>query len=109
MEASLDNFNLTKSLISFISHHNVELNRKAIATLGEYLFFVATQVEAEFDQINAGQKSSWNVTQESLTALLFALNHIYQKVKFYSLKTIENICSLTTVAKQYFASNDNFI
>jgi hypothetical protein len=109
METSLDNFNLTESLISFISDNNVELNRKAIATLGEYLFFVATQVEAEFDQINAGQKSSWNVTQESLTALLFALNHIDEKVKFYSLKTIENICSLTTVAKQYFASNDDFI
>ena len=29
-------------------------------------------------------------------------------MKFYSLKTIENICSLTTVAKQYFASNDDF-
>ena len=109
METSLDSYNLTESLISFISDNNLELNRKAIATLGEYLFFVATQVEAELDQINAGQKSSWNVTQESLTALLFALNHIDEKVKFYSLKTIENICSLTTVAKQYFASNDDFI
>ena len=109
METSLDNYNLTESLISFISDNNLELNRKAIATLGEYLFFVATQVEAELDQVNSGQKSNWNVSQESLTALLFALNHIDEKVKFYSLKTIENICSLTTVAKQYFASNDDFI
>ena len=109
METSLDNYNLTESLISFISDNNLELNRKAIATLGEYLFFVATQVEAELDQVSSGQKSNWNVTQESLTALLFALNHIDEKVRFYSLKTIENICSLTTVAKQYFASNDDFI
>jgi hypothetical protein len=109
MEKSLDNYNLTESLISFISDNNLELNQKAIATLGEYLFFVATQVEAEIDQINSGQKPNWSISQESLTALLFALNHIDEKVKFYSLKTIENICSLTTVAKHYFASNDDFI
>ena len=109
MEKSLDNYNLTESLISFISDNNVELNEKAIATLGEYLFFVSTQVEAELDQVNSGQKPNWSISQESLTALLFALNHIDEKVKFYSLKTIENICSLTTVAKQYFASNDDFI
>ena len=85
------------------------LNRIAIATLGEYLFFVSTQVEAELDQIKDGQKSNWNISQESITALLFALNHIDEKVRFYALKTIENICSLTTIAKQYFASNDDFI
>ena len=109
MEKPLDDYNLTESLISFISDNNLELNRKAIATLGEYLFFVATQVEAELDQIKAGQKPNWVISQESLTALLFALNHIDEKVKFYSLKTIENICSLTTIAKQYFASNDDYI
>ena len=109
MEKSLDSYNLTESLISFISDNNLELNQKAIATLGEYLFFVATQVEAELDQVKLGQKPNWVISQESLTALLFALNHIDEKVKFYALKTIENICSLTTIAKQYFASNDDFI
>ena len=109
MDKSLDEYNLAESLISFISDNNLKLNRIAIATLGEYLFFVSTQVEAELDQIKAGQKSNWNISQESITALLFALNHIDEKVKFYALKTIENICSLTTIAKQYFASNDDFI
>jgi serine/threonine-protein kinase ULK4 len=109
MEKSLDSYNLTESLISFISDNNLELNQKAIATLGEYLFFVATQVEAELDQVKLGQKPNWVISQESLTALLFALNHIDERVKFYALKTIENICSLTTIAKQYFASNDDFI
>jgi len=109
MNKSLDEYNLAESLISFISDNNILLNRIAIATLGEYLFFVSTQVEAELDQIKLGQKSTWSISQESITALLFALNHIDEKVKFYSLKTIENICSLTTIAKQYFASNDDFI
>ena len=109
MEKSLDEYNLPESLISLISDNNILLNRIAISTLGEYLFFVSTQVEAELDQIKLGQKSNWSISQESITALLFALNHIDEKVKFYSLKTIENICSLTTIAKQYFASNDDFI
>ena len=109
MEKSLDEYNLPESLISFISDNNILLNRIAISTLGEYLFFVSTQVEAELDHIKLGQKSNWSISQESITALLFALNHIDEKVKFYSLKTIENICSLTTIAKQYFASNDDFI
>ena len=109
MDKSLDNYNLTESLISFISDNNLELNQKAIATLGEYLFFVATQVEAELDQVKNGEKPNWSISQESLTALLFALNHIDEKVKFFALKTIENICSLTTISKQYFASNDDFI
>ena len=110
MDKSLDKDNLTEILISFISDNNVELNRKAIATLGEYLFFVSTQVESELDQVKSGnQKHNWSISSESITALLFALNHIDEKVKFYSLKTIENICSLTTVAKIYFASNDDFI
>ena len=109
MNKSLDEYNLAESLISFISDNNILLNRIAIATLGEYLFFVSTQVEAELDQTKLGLKSTWAISQESITALLFALNHIDEKVKFYSLKTIENICSLTTIAKQYFASNDDFI
>ena len=109
MDTSLDKYNLTESLISFISDNNLELNQKAIATLGEYLFFVSTQVEAELDQAKKGEKLNWSISQESLTALLFALNHIDEKVKFYALKTIENICSLTTISKQYFASNDDFI
>ena len=109
MNKSLDEYNLAESLISFISDNNILLNRIAISTLGEYLFFVSTQVEAELDQIKLGQKSNWSISQESITALLFALNHIDEKVKFYSLKTIENICSLTTIAKTYFASNDDFI
>ena len=50
MDKSLDEYNLAESLISFISDNNLKLNRIAIATLGEYLFFVSTQVEAELDK-----------------------------------------------------------
>ena len=41
--------------------------------------------------------------------MLFALNHSDEKVRFYSLKTIENISIKCTIAKKFFASNDDFI
>jgi hypothetical protein len=109
LNVSLDKYKFTEILISFISDTNVFLNRKAMATLGEYLFFVSTQVEVELDYIKKGDKPNWSINQECLKALLLALNHTDEKVRFYSLKTIENICILTTVSKDYFAVNDDFI
>ena len=109
LNISLDKYNLTEILISFIADSNLSLNRKSMATLGEYLFFVSTQVEVELEYVRKGGKPNWSISQESLKALLFALNHIDEKVRFYSLKTIENICTLTTVARNYFANNDDFI
>lgn len=115
IEQSFDRYNLTEKLISFISDNNVILNRKAIATLGEYLFFVSTQAEGESEEeINLSPDNNdggakWVVTNESLTALLFALNHNDEIVKFYALKTIENIVTLTTISKIYFAQSDDYI
>ena len=111
LNISLDKFNLTEILISFIADTNLFLNRKAMATLGEYLFFVSTQVEVELELARGkkGVKKNWSINQEALKALLFALNHIDEKVRFYSLKAIENISILTTVSKYYFANNEDFI
>ena len=107
IEETLDKYNFTEKLISFISDNNVLLNRKAIATLGEYLFFVSTQVEGEEISLDEGTK--WGVSNESLTALLYALNHNDEAVKFYALKTIENIATLTTIAKVYFTQSDDYV
>ena len=109
LNISLDNYNLTEILISFISDTNVSLNRKAMATLGEYLFFVSTQIEVELEYVKKGAKPKWKIMPQAIKALLFALNHIDEKVRFYSLKTIENICTLTSISKNYFANNDDFI
>ena len=104
IEIPLDKYNLTEKLISFISNdYNINLKRKAISCLGEYLFFVAIQIEVEENQ------SEWNISKEALSILLFALNHSDEKVKFYALKTIENISCKTKVSKTFFASNDDYI
>ena len=119
MQHSLDKFNLTTKLISFIKAQNIMLNKKAIATLGEYFFFVATQAEGDntndlnllLDNNNNNNTSlhQWNISNESINALLYALNHNDEVVQFYALKTIENTVILTKVAKAYFASNEDFI
>ena len=108
-QSSFEKYNFTEILISFISDNNLDLNRKAIATLGEYLFFISTQIEEELDIIHDEFKSQWNINKNSILTLLFALNHSDEKVRFYSLKTIENICIKCTIAKKFFASNDDFI
>ena len=104
IETPLKKYNLIEKLISFISDDNVKLNRSAIATLGEYLFFVAAQAEGEIEL-----DSEWIISKEEISSLLFALNHSDEKVRFYSLKTIENISCKTTISNSYFASNDDFI
>ena len=103
IEYPLDKYNFTEKLISFISDSNITLNRKAISTLGEYIFFVATQIEGEENE------SEWNISKEVLECLLSSLSHPDEKIKFYALKTIENISCKTKVSKTLFASNDDFI
>ena len=47
IDTPLDDINLCKILDTCIKDKNEKLGRKAVATLGEYLFFVATQAEGE--------------------------------------------------------------
>ena len=47
IDTPLDDLHLCKILDSCVKDKNEKLGRKAVATLGEYLFFVATQAEGE--------------------------------------------------------------
>ena len=107
IESSFDKYNLTEKLISFISDGNLLLNRKSIATLGEYVFFVSTQVEGEEIPLDENDNSKWEITTEAIIALVYALNHSDEVVKFTALKTIENIVTLTSIGKNYFAQDDD--
>ena len=111
LEKNLDEYNLTEILISFISDSNIMLSRKAIASLGEYLFFLFIQAEIEYykNKRKKIKNKKWKISSEVIQTFLFALNHLDEKVRFYSLKTIENICILTTIAKDYFANNENIL
>lgn len=104
IETPLDELELCSILEKLIDKgEDIELSKRAIATLGEYLFFVATQAEGE------EVSSNWIVSKESLNTLLSALDSQRDDtIKFYSLKTIENISALTMIAENYFA-NSSFL
>jgi hypothetical protein len=85
------------------SKDNSELMNKATATVGEYLFYVGTQEEAPDND------NEWRINKKYLDILLFCLDKNRNEiVKFYTIKTIENLCILTKVSKNYFAKNEFF-
>ena len=104
IEYPLDKYNFHQIISNVIvnSNNNSDLMKKASATLGEYLFYVGTQEETPDSQ-------EWHINKEYLDLLLFCLDSTRNEiVKFYTIKTIENITILTNVSKNYFASNNNF-
>ena len=84
------------------SKDNSNLIKKATATLGEYLFYVGTQEEAP-------DNTEWTINKKYLEILLYCLDkNRNDVVKFYAIKTVENLCILTNVSKNYFAKNEDF-
>ena len=105
IENPLEEMGLNKILDFLIKEKNVDLCKKAMATLGEYLFFVTTQAEGEEEA-----SSSWRISDESISTLLYAIDPIRDNtVTFYAVKAIENISALTQVARIYFAANEIFL
>ncbi len=104
IELPLDNYKFDEIICNNIknANNNSDLMKKATATLGEYLFYVATQEETP-------DNNEWSINKNYLDILLFCLNEKRGDiVNFYTIKTIENIAILTNVSKKYFASNKDF-
>jgi len=105
IENPLDELGLNKILDLLIKDKNLDLAKKATATLGEYLFFVTTQAEGEDEG-----SSNWRISDESLASLLYAIEiNRDDTVKFYAVKAIENITALTQIARDYFTTHDIFM
>ena len=105
IEVPLDNYGFCEIICDVIknSNDNSDLIKKASATMGEYLFYVATQEETP-------ENKEWNIKKKYLDILLYCLDKPRNEiVKFYTIKTIENICILTKVSKDYFASKNDYI
>ena len=101
----MDNYGFCEIIYDVIknSNDNSDLIKKASATMGEYLFYVATQEETP-------ENKEWNIKKKYLEILLYCLDKPRNEiVKFYTIKTIENICILTKVSKDYFASSEDYI
>ena len=105
IEVPLDNYGFCEIICHIIknSNDNSDLIKKASATIGEYLFYVATQEETP-------ENKEWNIQKQYLNILLYCLDIPRNEiVKFYIIKAIENICILTKVSKDYFASKNDYI
>ena len=105
IEVPLDNYEFCDIICNVIknANDNSDLIKKASATMGEYLFYVATQEETP-------ENKEWNINKKYLNTLLYCLDSPRSEiVKFYTIKTIENICILTKVSKTYFASSDDYL
>ena len=105
IEVPLDNYEFCDIICSVIknANDNSDLIEKASATMGEYLFYVATQEETP-------ENKEWSINKKYLNILLYCLETPRSEiVKFYTIKTIENICILTKVSKTYFASNEDYL
>ena len=104
IESPLDNYGFCEIIYDVIKNSNdsSDLIKKASATMGEYLFYVATQEETP-------ENKEWSIKKKYLDILLYCLEKPRNEVvKFYTIKTIENICILTKVSKGYFASSEDY-
>jgi serine/threonine-protein kinase ULK4 len=72
----------------------VKVKRKAIAALGEYMFYAATQLDDEqVDPIWELSYESIQVIQKCLRVSSNEANNEDDIVRFYACKTLENICA----------------
>jgi serine/threonine-protein kinase ULK4 len=73
-------------LIEALKDKNEKVRRKAIAALGEYMFYAATQLDD--DQADP----CWEIKDDAILAIIRSLKENEDEtVRFYASKTLENI------------------
>lgn len=93
---------LYQALSDQIKDKNEKLSRKAIAALGEYLFYAATQMD--------DSQSEWEIPA-SIFALIIRTTKSSddEAVRYYACKTIENISAQSQKAGLRFSTNEVLI
>lgn len=103
IDAELSQLGIPATMIDqFKIEKNEKAKRKAIATLGEYLFYGATQMDE--DPTN----TVWEMPQIAYQAILKILKtpNEDEVVKFYAAKTVENITAQSVSTGTKFANSD---
>lgn len=95
--------NLLEIITQNSSSDEVTVKRKAIAALGEYLFYAATQMdEEEYDD-------AWNIDEKLVQILNQEICQSEDEVcRLYATRTIENITAQSNNGGIIFATNVNF-
>lgn len=77
-----------------------KVRRKAMAALGEYLFYAATQMDE-----NSG--TDWDIPNQVISNIIKISRNTEDEIfRFYASKTIENICAQSKKAGLKFASTE---
>ncbi len=90
---------ICEMMLEMLKEKNESVRRKAVAALGEYLFYAATQMDDEA----AG--SAWNISPLTVAAVVRCLKPGEDDiVRFYACKTVENITSQSVSAGYLFST-----
>ena len=94
IENELAESEICQQLVETMKEKNEKVRRKAIAALGEYMFYAATQLDDE--QVDPVWELSYEAIQVILRSLRIGNGENQSEddiVRFYACKTLENICA----------------
>lgn len=99
IDNDLAEIDIASQLIETLRDTNGKVRRRAIAALGEYMFYAATQLDDEMaDPV-------WELSDDAINIIVQSLGSVESDriVRFYACKTLENICAQSTSAGHRFA------
>ena len=99
IENDLAESEICQQLIESMKDKNEKVKRRAIAALGEYMFYAATQLDDE--QVDPVWEISYEAIQIIVKSLRTGEDDI---VRFYACKTLENICAQSNSAGHKFTT-----
>jgi serine/threonine-protein kinase ULK4 len=86
-------------LIEAMKDKNEKVRRKAIAALGEYMFYAATQLDDE------QADPCWQIKDDAILCIIRSIKDTEDEVvRFYASKTLENITAQSVSAGDRFAT-----
>lgn len=84
-----------------VKDRNEKVRRKAVASLGELLFYAATQL----DDDNTESGAIWEIPESAINIIVTCLASTEDEtVRFYACKTLENITAQSISAGYQFAT-----
>ena len=101
IESELAESQICIQLVETMKDKNEKVKRRAIAALGEYMFYAATQLDD--DQVDP----VWELSNDAIHTIIRNLRMDAdgdEVVRFYSCKTLENICAQSTSAGHKFTT-----
>lgn len=102
IDNDLAEIDIASQLIETLKDSNCLVRRRAIAALGEYMFYAATQLDDEMaDPI-------WELSDDAINIIVQSLDFAESDkiVRFYACKTLENICAQSSSAGHRFSTTE---